>query len=294
VRVLVGTAPDSWGVWFPGEAEQTPWPRFLDEVSSAGYRWLELGPYGYLPVDADLLNMELQRRQLAVSATFVMQNLEAPDAWETLSTAVEETAALLTGVGAKYLVLIDDVYVDLETGVQTAPAELTDGEWRRLVDNTNRVAELARGFGLRTVFHPHVQSHVENEYQIDRLLTDTEPGRVDLCFDIGHHAYLGLDPISFIRDHHERIPYLHLKSVDPAVLQRVNDKRVSFAQAVEMEVFVDPEHGSVDYAALRDVLEEIDYDGFAIVEQDMHRPPLDKPLPISVRTRRFLREVGIG
>ena len=49
--IRVGSAPDSWGVWFPDDPQQTTWTRFLDEVRDAGYPWVELGPYGYLPTD---------------------------------------------------------------------------------------------------------------------------------------------------------------------------------------------------------------------------------------------------
>ena len=49
--ILVGSAPDSWGVWFPDDPRQTPYTRFLDEVASSGYEWIELGPFGYLPTD---------------------------------------------------------------------------------------------------------------------------------------------------------------------------------------------------------------------------------------------------
>lgn len=48
---MIGSAPDSWGVWFPDDSRQTPWQRFLDEVAAAGYTRIELGPYGYLPTD---------------------------------------------------------------------------------------------------------------------------------------------------------------------------------------------------------------------------------------------------
>src|SRR5205823_4775151 len=51
VRLRVGIAPDSWGVWFPSDPLQTPWQRYLDEVAQAGYEYTELGPYGYLPTD---------------------------------------------------------------------------------------------------------------------------------------------------------------------------------------------------------------------------------------------------
>ena len=49
-RLRLGTAPDSWGVWFPDDPHQVPWHRFLDEVAAgAATSWIELGPYGYLP-----------------------------------------------------------------------------------------------------------------------------------------------------------------------------------------------------------------------------------------------------
>src|SRR5215472_968465 len=49
INVKVGTAPDNWGVWFPSDPKQIPWQRFLDEVVLADYKWIELGPPGYLP-----------------------------------------------------------------------------------------------------------------------------------------------------------------------------------------------------------------------------------------------------
>ena len=48
-NLRLGTAPDSWGVWFPDDPKQVPWHRFLDEAAAAGYTAVELGPFGYLP-----------------------------------------------------------------------------------------------------------------------------------------------------------------------------------------------------------------------------------------------------
>ncbi len=61
-----------------------------------------------------------------------------------------------------------------------------------------------------------------------------------------------------------------------------------------MDMFVEPSAGAVDFMAFRDVLRDIDYNGYAIVEQDMYPAPFDKPLPIAKRTREYLRELGIG
>jgi inosose dehydratase len=291
--VVLGSAPDSWGVWFANDPHQTPWHRFLDEVAEAGYRWIELGPYGYLPTDPDELGRELEKRGLAVTGTFAMFPLEDAGRWQAMRDEVERTCELIERFDGRFLILIDDVYTNLFTGEPLAKAELEDAEWEQLIRTTNEIADVAARHGLTVVFHPHAETHVEYEAQIERLLTDTDQ-RVGLCLDVGHHAYRDGDPVDFMRRHHGRIPYLHLKSIDSAVRQRVSDEAIPFAKAVAGDMFVEPSQGAVDFLAFRDVLEEVGYDGFGIVEQDMYPAPFDKPFPIALRTHAYLKEIGLG
>ena len=65
-------------------------------------------------------------------------------------------------------------------------------------------------------------------------------------------------------------------------------------RASVMGVFQEPPGGVVDFEKLAQVLGDIKYNGWAIVEQDMYKPALDVPLPIAKRTREYLRNVGIG
>jgi inosose dehydratase len=286
----LGSAPDSWGVWFPDDPKQTPWSRYLDEVAEAGYRYTELGPYGYLPTDPDVLRPELERRGLTVAAGFTMFDLEDEGAWEAGLAQTRGTARLVQALGAEYLIVIDDVYTNLVTGEARAPPTLDGAAWQRLVDAVARLYGVAEEHGLRAVVHPHVQTHIESEEQIERLLDDA-PG-VELCLDVGHHAYSGGEPISFFRKHRARIPYLHLKSVDGQLRQRVEDDGTSFADAVAEGVFVEPAEGVIDFEAFRDALQEQAYEGYGIVEQDMYPTPFDRPLPIARRTHDYL--VGLG
>lgn len=295
MNIKIGSAPDSWGVWFPEDEKQIPWERFLDEIQEAGYRWTELGPYGYLPTDLSSLRKELEKRSLGVSASFVMAPIWNPDDWPELERQVLGAGEQLNSLGADYLVLIDDTYSDPWTGKMRSPKLLNNDAWQRLIDTTHRIAEMARSrFNLQVVFHPHAETHVEYEDQIERFLSQTDPELVAIAFDTGHHAYRGGDPIAFMRKHHERIPYLHLKSVDAEVVQKVESEEITFGPAVGMGIFCEPALGSVDFVAFRDVLREVDFNGFAIVEQDMYPAPFDKPLPIAKRTREYLQEIGIG
>ncbi len=293
--IKIGSAPDSWGVWFPKDDKQIPPGRFLDEISEAGYEYTELGPYGYLPTDLGKLNDELQKRNLKVSGTFVMSHLEDPACVAEIERQLHGAAKLVVGTSGKYIVLIDDTYSNLWTGEILAPKELDNDAWKRLVDKVNEVTRITKEeYGLQTVFHPHVETHVEYEHQIERLMDDTDPSTVLFCLDTGHHAYRGGDPVSFMRKHHQRIPYLHLKSVDRDKQQTVETEGTTSAPAVGEGVFCEPWTGAVDFDAFRDVLQEIDYCGFAIVEQDMYPCDLDKPLPIAKKTREYLNEIGIG
>ena len=295
MKVTVGSAPDSWGVWFPSDPRQTPWERFLDEVAEAGYRWIELGPYGYLPTDLEVLSAELDRRGLKISGTFLMKHLEDGQAWPDTEEELHKVGRALAALGAKFLILIDDIYSDYETGSLTRPGRLDDDAWNRLIETTQRIARIARQqYDLQLVFHPHAETHVEYEDQIERLLADTDPAIVSLGLDTGHHAYRGGDPVAFMRKHHERIPYLHLKSVDADIQKRVEAEKIPFAKAVGMNMFCEPAKGVVDFEAIRDVLKEVDYEGWAIVEQDMYPAPFDKPFTIAKRTREYLRQIGIG
>jgi len=295
MNIKVGSAPDSWGVWFPQDDKQIPWQRCLDEIAEAGYEWTELGPYGYLPTDLPTLQRELRSRGLKASGTFVMGHLEDDSVWPILKEQILGVGEALAYLDAEFLILIDDTYTNLWTGESVASPNLDDDAWKRLIERTNQVVDIARAqFRLRVVFHPHAETHVEYEQQIELLLSQTDPDCLSLCLDTGHHAYRGGDPVTFFRKHHQRIPYLHLKSVRPELQKKVEEDNIPFAHAVGKDLFCEPSQGTVDFPALYQVLLSINYDGYAIVEQDMYPCRFDKPLPIAKRTREYLRKIGIG
>ncbi len=223
MNVTVGVAPDSWGIWFPEDPRQPPWQRCMDEMKEAGYDVIELGPYGYMPTQLTTLRSELDKRGLRkVTASAVQGALENPDAWPALEKELLVVGELLAGLGADYVVLIDALYSDAATGKLLQSPMLDMRGWKQLIETTHRAADLVRDrFGLALAFHPHAETHVEYEAQIEKFLEDTDPKRVALCFDIGHHAYRGGDLVEFMRKHHARIPYLHLKSVDDQVRRKV-------------------------------------------------------------------------
>ncbi|WP_369241937.1 sugar phosphate isomerase/epimerase family protein [Streptomyces sp. R21] len=293
-RIRVGSAPDSWGVWFPDDPQQVPWRRFLDEVASSGYEWIELGPYGYLPTDPAVLKDETGQRGLQVSAGTVFTSLHrGPAVWESTWDHVSQVAALTQAMGARHLVVIPSFWRDDKTAEIIEPPELTGEQWAHLTKGMERLGhEVKETYGLDIVVHPHADTHLDTEDHVERFLDSTDTDLVNLCLDTGHYAYCGGDSVKLIETYGERIGYLHLKQVDPAILADVTANEVPFGPAVQRGVMCEPPTGIPALEPVLTAAQKLGVDLFAIVEQDMYPCPPDKPLPIAERTRAFLRTCG--
>jgi len=295
-RLTLGTAPDSWGVWFPQDAHQVTWRQYLDELPRAGYVWTELGPQGFLPQDPAQLRDELDRRGLKVCGGTVFASLHQGK--EALDKAKEEfgrEARLLREVGAKYLVHLPTQYTDMHTGEATERADLDQDDWTNLVRGTDELARyLLEEFGVELVFHPHVDTHVDTQERIERFLSDTDPQYVNLCLDTGHIAYCHGDNVQIVERFPERITYVHLKQVDPVVRDRVLAEKLPLSEAVKQGAMVEPPYGEPAMPPLLDALAKLDRDVFCVIEQDLYPVEPDVPLPIAARTAGYFAACGVG
>ena len=297
-RLKLGSCPDSWGVWYADDPRQPPWERFLDELAKVGYEYVELGPYGYLPTDPAQLSDELARRDLTVAGGTMhgYSGLHRPDELPAIVAQTRKVAELTAALGGRHLVFVPvPGYRDDTTGAYLEPADLTDDEWRALVRSTDELGRIvAEEYGVRLEFHPHADSHVETRDQVDRFLADTDPRYVSLCLDTGHLAYRRADSAAVIRDHPDRIGYVHVKQMDPVLVAEAAEKDLAFGQAVARGASCEPPAGEPDIPSVVEALAALDRELFVVVEQDMY--PLadfDVPQPIATRTRDYLRSVGI-
>jgi inosose dehydratase len=293
VGLVFGTAPDSWGVWLDDHASQPPWRQFLDEVREAGYNWIELGPYGYLPTDVHELREELESRDIKLLAGTLVEDLHfrsrRPALWEQATRICD----LVSELGGSFLVLIPNMYRDSD-GRFTGPRELDDAGWKTLIATTEELGRIVRDdYGLKLSFHPHADTAVEYNRHVDRLLNETDGDAVHLCLDTGHLEYRDGDSAALMRERFERIPYLHLTSLDPSLKGKVNAEDIDFPTAVRLGLMCEPAVGTVDFTRLDAAMTGVSWDGWAIVEQDMFPlDDVDRPLPIAKRTRQYFNTLG--
>lgn len=289
MRVRLANAPVSWGVEF-GFEPPIAWGPMLDELRRAGYEATELGPYGYLPTDPGVLVKELERRSLRLISAFVPLELKTRDcSLDELKTVT----SLLEQLGAGHVVLADRLWPErsqVAGRVAEGGVRLTESEWSTVESNLERGCDVVRGRGLRPVLHHHVGTYLETPDEVDRVLDRTSVG---LCLDTGHYVYGGGDPLGAVQTHASRIEYLHLKDVDRPTLERARAEGMDFNAGVAAGVFCPLGQGCVPFAAVFDELTRLDFDGWAVVEQDVDPTgkTSSRPFEAARASRQYLRSV---
>jgi inosose dehydratase len=272
-----------------------PFSSVLDQIAAAGYTGTELGPYGYLPFDPDRLRTELTARGLTLTSAFTIFNFVQSQADETVYREALETVSVLAALGCAYVVLADALFVAPNRAARAGRVRPEDGldaaSWDRAAANVDSFARLVfEEYGLRTVIHPHVGSYVETPAEIDAVLARTDSTRVGLCFDMAHIAYGGGDPVKVLQTWRDRTWYMHIKECDDQARAEVLAREGDYFDGVESGVFPELGQGTVDWPAIAALLEEINYVGWGVVEQDILPDAGIDALACARRNRAFLRD----
>lgn len=299
--IAVANAPCSWGLLeFESKNASPGYEQVLDEIAACGYAGTELGDWGYMPTDPAVLRERLDRRRLAMAGAFVTTRLADPRSYEASVRTAVETARLLASVGdggRPVVVLSDEPTADparTSAAGRVQPAlSLTGRQWDDAARGVERIAAAVRDeTGLRTVFHHHCAGYVETPDEIEALMQRTDPSLVGLCLDSGHATYGGGSPIELLSRHRARTWHVHFKDCEPQIAQRARQERLDYRDAIRRGVFCELGCGSVDFPALLRDLQEVDYDGWIVVEQDV-LPALGLPAASATRNRQYLRGIGV-
>lgn len=294
MTIKLANAPVSWGVDYPNDAKNPPWPKVMSEIAEAGFAYTELGPYGYYPPDPVRLMEEFNRRGLTVTAAFVFQELHDPSKRDHVLGVAEKTIRLLSAIGGRHLVTIDHISKSrMATAGRPDKAERLDRiRQRHMIDMIRRIAELAHSFGIEPVIHQHAGCYIEFEPEVEAILDRIPKSEVGLCLDTGHMAYAGIDPVAFYRSHASRVHYFHFKDIDPKIHHDVVSNSIPFLDAVAMKVFCPMGRGVVDWKAMAIETQRNSYEGAATIEQDIDPLISLKPIEDARASLVYLRSVG--
>ena len=295
----IANAPCSWGVIEGIDGERGGYVRVIDEMQETGYAGTELGDWGFMPTDPASLTRELDSRQLSLLASWVSVFLQDASRHQESADDAVRTAKLLAAVGGRenMIVLGNDPYGDAvrtkHAGRITADLGMSQEQWQTFATGANYVARCVMDeAGLRTVFHHHIGTWVETPEETRKLMHMTDPTILGLCFDTGHWAFAGGDPVHGIHEFGDRIWHVHFKDHEPNVARQSREQGWDGPTAVGRGVFCELGRGDVDFRGVVKALRDIGYAGWIVVEQDV-LPGMGTPKESAQRNREYLRSIGL-
>ena len=304
--VTITCAPCCWGVDDVSNPHLPLWESVLDEAAQGGFGGLELGPYGYMPLDAARVRAALEARGLRIVAGTIFDDLVSPGNRQNLLRQVREICALITTLprpkthqdqrfAAPYITVMDWGHDerDYAAGHSDRGPRLDPEDYRGMISNIRAIGALARdGYDVRAVIHPHAGGYIEFEDELDRVAEDVPAEIAGLCLDTGHMDYSGMDPVETLRRYAGRTDYIDFKDIDAAKYADVMKRRIRFFDACAEGVMCPIGRGRIDYLGLRDLLNEIRYAGYITIEQERDPRNADGVLGDLTASRDFLRRIG--
>lgn len=295
----IANAPCSWGVIEGIDGERGGYVQVIDEMQQTGYAGTELGDWGFMPTDPAFLTQELGSRHLNLLASWVSVFLHDAARHQQSGDDAVRTAKLLAVVGGpqNMIVLGNDPYSDpvrtKHAGRITPDLGMSDDQWQTFASGANYVARRVMDeAGLRTVFHHHVGTWVETPDETRRLLDMTDPTVLGLCFDTGHWSFAGGDPVQAIHEFAGRIWHVHFKDHEPNVARQSRELGWDGPTSVGHGVFCELGRGDVDFRGVVKALQDIGYEGWIVVEQDV-LPGMGTPKESAHRNREYLKSIGL-
>lgn len=130
----------------------------------------------------------------------------------------------------------------------------------------NESAKRCYDLGVKACLHPHLNTEIQDENELDAIMEMTDPNFVFFCPDTAHLTKAGMDPVTVMRRYKNRIAYMHIKDVTPEEPDRTKFPVLSGDEA--LPIFCELGLGSIDFPAVVRLLEEIQYDGWMTIEID--------------------------
>lgn len=157
--------------------------------------------------------------------------------------------------------------------------ELLEG----MCEALNDIGKMCLDYGVTLCIHQHTRTLCETKFQLNHVLSNTNPEYVKLCLDTCHVALAGMEVEEEFANHLDRLAYVHFKDV-------VADYKRPYSESVTENARALGE-GIIDFPIVFEILKNGGYDGPITVEVDYPNPDSFYAAKVS---RDYLRDkVGI-
>ncbi len=292
----IGTVPILWNnVDLADLRHGTDALTILDEIARTGYEGTQLG-IGF--PEGEALRDALAGRRLRLAEVYLSIPATVDGPTSDALAIGRERARLLHDGGGEVLVIALESSAGREecAGRANKPGtpRLTDAGWDALLDTVHRLATEVTSAGHGAAFHPHGGTFIETPAEVERLAAGLDPSLIGICLDVGHYLVGGGDPVSALRELGDLVTHIHLKDVDPLVLDGLRSGAVGgFDAAIRARLFTELGAGAIDLDGALAAVAARDYHGWLMVEQDSTWGPPSESAAIGRRVlAAALRRLG--
>ncbi len=291
-NVFLGIAPIGWcNDDMPELGAENTFKQTVSEMALAGFTGCEIG--NKYPSDPAELKKQLDLRGMRIASRWFSSFLLTKPYEEVEADFVRELD-FLAAVGANRINVSEQSYyiqgkvnVPIFTGGHKYV--MNDEEWDRFCDGLSRLGRVALERGFKLCFHHHMGTVVQTAAETDRMMANTDPEAVFLCYDTGHFTFAGEDPLAMLKKYVDRVGHVHLKDMRLAVVEEARKNDWSFLTSVRNGAFTVPGDGDVDFDPVFKVLADAGYQGWLLVEAEQDPAKAD-PLEYAIKGRTYIRE----
>ncbi|OGO05459.1 MAG: hypothetical protein A2Y73_06570 [Chloroflexi bacterium RBG_13_56_8] len=286
----IGCGSITWNMYARARGIEISQSQILSEIAQAGYEGV---PFGIQDKRSPEEIVEsLGKFGLKPAPGYLGARYWEKDEEAEILEQAKKAAWLSQQVGCTEMYVAASPLTRREASGHVRPKDaMPDQAYRQFAHALNRVGEICLEYGVRIGFHNHVGSVIETRAEIDKLFDLVDRDLVFQGPDIGHLAWAGADAVQFCRDYAESIVTMHVKDIDPSVLAQGVAAGWDYATFSQHGIFAELGEGLVDLAAIVQILRDVNYQGWFIVETDETQKAT--PLESAIISRNYLKSLGL-
>ncbi len=290
-NIRLGISPIGWSNDdMPELGSDNTFEQCISEIALAGFEGTEVGVK--FPEDSVILKKLLKIRGIQLASQWFSSYL-CSTSYEENEREFIKTLDFLEKVEATKINICELTHC-LFASEQSMFGEnkpiATDEEWELLCTGLDKLGKIAKDRGFTLCYHHHMATIVQTVGETKRLLENTNPDYVSLCFDTGHFMFSNEDPKEAAKAFGKRIGHIHLKDIRKEKMKEAVDKGFGFRKSVLEGCFTVPGDGMLDFESILKELNNIGYEGWFIVEAEQN-PAIANPFENALNARRFIKQL---
>ena len=240
-------------IWPWGTDTKEQMIQAAEDISKIGYKSFESLKYALYAFDLNLKDYKEVIDRYDIKPASFYFHLPERENEASIFENLDKELDMIAGLGVKRISL---------QATAGRPQVMDKGNLEYEIDIVSRFAERTKEYGIKTSIHPHFDTWVMYENEVDNILQNTSADVLSLAPDTAHLVMCHCDVYKIIERYGDRVHFTHLKDIkeikgDASATQKVYGEFCELGQ------------GCIDFARIFKLLMNHGYDGPLCEELDV-------------------------